>query len=310
MKHPLVTVICISFNHALYVGEALMSLKNQTYKSIQIIVADDASTDASQQEIEAFMLEHPGLNIGKVFNEQNTGNCALFNKALALAEGKYIIDLSADDYLYETCIEQQVSFFESQPEHVGVIFSNVDLVNEQGVLIKKHYEVNLQGYALSSVPQGQLYKEIVSTYFISPVGMVMKKEVLDQLGGYDESLAYEDFDFWVRSSRFYEYAYLDACVAAKRILPRSHSTKFLSKGYENMFVSTARVCEKIIWLNKVENQAEKKALLQRIHYEIRKVIQYHVKEAFEKYIVLLKVLDVNPMIVSAYRLAYYFKTFF
>ncbi len=308
MKDPLVTVICISYNHALYVREALMSLKNQTYKAIQIIVADDASTDTSQQEIEKFTLQNPELNITKVFNAHNTGNCTLFNKALAFAEGKYIIDLSADDYLYSTCIEQQVTFFESQPEKVGVVFSNVDLVNEQGLMQKRHYAVNAQGEALNSVPQGQVYKEIVSAYFISPVGMVMRKEVLDQLGGYDESLAYEDFDFWVRSSRFYEYAYLDVCVAVKRMLPRSHSTKFLSKGYENMFVSTARVCEKIMWLNELGNQAEKDALLKRIHYEIRKAIQYNVKEAVDLYILLMKALEVNVVWITAYRIAFFIRS--
>jgi hypothetical protein len=120
---------------------------------------------------------------------------------------------------------------------------------------------------------------------------MIKRSVLLRLGGYDETLAYEDFDFWVRSSRIYNYGYVDECLVAKRETPRSLSTRFRRRGNSFMFESTARVCQKIAWLN--GTKIEDDALVYRITYEIRQSIRYRASEATRIYLQLMKDLKVN-----------------
>lgn len=55
MENPLVTVIVVSYNHSKYIEENLDSIKNQTYKNIQLIVADDASKDNSAETFEQWL---------------------------------------------------------------------------------------------------------------------------------------------------------------------------------------------------------------------------------------------------------------
>ena len=166
MEAPLVTVVCMSYNHEAYVYQALCSIRDQRYSAIQLIIADDASTDGTVREIERFIHDHPYMTVISLLNEKNTGNCSLFNQALRLSKGKYVIDLAADDYLYENCIDQQVTYFESQSDRVGVIFTNIDLVNSQGVLTKKHYPVDATGRSRIEVPQGNVYEDVLKKYFI------------------------------------------------------------------------------------------------------------------------------------------------
>lgn len=52
---PLVTVVCISYNHGLYIKEALKSVFDQSYSEIQIIVLDDGSTDNSVEEVKSLL---------------------------------------------------------------------------------------------------------------------------------------------------------------------------------------------------------------------------------------------------------------
>lgn len=307
MKSPLVTVVCISYNHGTYVQEALRSIFNQTYSNIQIIVADDASSDDSQGQISSFFSLNEHLSPVVIFNEKNTGNCKIFNKALKQARGKYIMDLAADDYLYPQCIERLVERFEQLPSEYGVVFSNVDLVSETGMQLSKQYPVDEQGHSLQKIPEGNLYEEIIKRYFISCVGMMMKREVLEELGGYDEELAYEDFDFWIRSSRVYEYGYVDECLVAKRKLPQSLSTQFSRKGYDRMFESTARVCQKIAWLNRCES--ENQALFTRIHYEFRQALRYRSLRACFVYIELLKSFKKHRILVHLYHKIYLVRRF-
>jgi glycosyltransferase involved in cell wall biosynthesis len=299
METPLVTVICISYNHAPYVYQALVSLYNQQYEKVEVIIADDCSTDETQMEIKRFLFNHPVLSWKVLYNVSNLGNCKTFNEALRHAKGKYIIDFAADDLLYTTCIAKQVEKFEKLSDEYGVVFTNVDLVDAMGNYLTKHYTVNEAGKAVVKVPTGEVYRKIVRRYFISPVGVMMRRSVLDYLGGYDESLAYEDFDFWIRSSRIYKYAYVDECLVAKRIVPRSLSTRFKTGGHSRMFESTARICQKIAWLNKTEKENE--ALLKRIRYEIKQAIRYRAPHAVFIYVRLMKDLGVNPMMRFFYR---------
>ncbi|MDB5272394.1 MAG: b-glycosyltransferase, glycosyltransferase family 2 protein [Chitinophagaceae bacterium] len=299
METPLVTVICISYNHADYIYQALASLRDQAYANVEVIIADDSSTDHTKKEILRFLNDHTSLQWKTLFNEVNRGNCKTFNDAFRQAKGKYIIDLAADDYLYASCIDKQVKLFESLPENYGVVFCNVDLVNQTGQWKSTHYPLNEKGKTKLMISQGDVYEEVVKRYFISPVGIMMKHAVLQQLGGYDEALTYEDFDFWVRSSRTYHYAYLDECLVAKRETPLSLSTRFKKKGYERMFESTARVCQKIAWLNQTEK--ENKALLLRIQYEIRQAIRYKASGAVSIYLQLMEDLKVNRVTRIVYK---------
>ncbi len=99
---------------------------------------------------------------------------------------------------------------------------------------------------------------------------MVKREVLDQMRGYDEKLAYEDFDFWIRSSRNFKYCFTDQVLVAKRELPESLSAWQYTIKSDQM-QSTFEVCKKAFQLNR--NSWEREALNFRIMYEIRQCLR-------------------------------------
>lgn len=262
---PLVSVICLSYNHKPYIKDALNSVLHQTYKNIEIIIIDDASTDGSADEILRISQPYPQIKFFPL--SLNVGNCRAFNLAFNQSKGKYIIDFAMDDVLLPSRIENQVEIFEKLPKNYGVIFSDVGFIDEKSKPLGAHYKRDSNGKLLEPVPQGDVYKDLLERYFISPPSMMVKREVLESMGGYDESLAYEDFDFWVRSSRSYNYHFIDEIQTLKRILPNSHGSKFSKKGQHFMMESTFRVCLKAHQLNK--DDEENKALAKRIRFHLR-----------------------------------------
>jgi len=94
--------------------------------------------------------------------------------------------------------------------------------------------------------------------------------VLDELNGYDESLTYEDFDFWIRSSRKFQYGYTNKILVKKRDVPGSLSKKQFSLLNKHQ-KSTLKVCKKIKKLNR--SKAENYALRKRCFYEIRNCVK-------------------------------------
>lgn len=266
MQTPLVSVICLCYNHARFVEQAIQSVLSQTYKNIQVIVVDDASTDNSVEVIRDVLLRSGRIDIQFLSLPQNIGNCRAFNQGLALAKGTYIIDLATDDYMVPERIQRQVEFFLSLDESYGVIFSDAVYIDEEGKFLYNHFEELQRKRLVYTVPRGDVFKDILTIYFIPSPAMMIRKKVLDELGGYDEQLAYEDFDFWVRSSRNYQYNYQEEKLTVVRKNARSMSTGWYKVGDKQLH-STYLVCRKAQKL--VRTPEETNALVSRVRYELR-----------------------------------------
>lgn len=264
---PLVSVICVCYNHERFVAEAVLSVLNQSYQNIELIVVDDCSTDNSVDIIRK-------MNVTLIALQENKGYCAAFNEGWKACKGDYVIDLAADDELLPDRVKTGVDEFSKRDETYGVQFTDA--------LYSTGYR---QSDRFPNPPQGDLYTELIKKYFICAASMMSRRSVLTKLDGYDASLAYEDFDFWIRSSRQFKYFYTPEVLVKKRVVKGSMSEQQFKRGNVQQ-LSTYRVCEKIKLLNKTS--IENKALRERIWYEIRQSIVRMDLSLATKYFHLLK----------------------
>ncbi|GAB4125643.1 MAG: hypothetical protein OHK0045_10070 [Raineya sp.] len=287
MSEILVSIVGISYNHAPFIEEALHSICQQNYPCIELIVVDDASTDSSRAIIEDFFQKnHVPFPKKLIFHQENMGNCKSFNEALALCKGEYIIDFALDDVMLSERVGKQVAFFEQCSPQTGIIFSNAEIIAENGDFIRHHYAVDKNGAVLASPPQGKVFRAILEKYFICPPTMMMRKTMLEELNGYDESLAYEDFDLWVRASQKYEFAYQDIISTRYRQSPKSLSQQFYQKGKNTLLASTLSVLEKAYTYCKED--LDFKALAKNAEYHQRQCFFTENFELLEKYKIFLQ----------------------
>lgn len=275
MVNPLVTVICLCYNHERFVREALESVFQQTYPNIEIIVVDDASTDGSRDVIKKTVEAHPGVKLH--FLGKNLGICRAFNAGWRIATGEFIVDFAADDVLLPERIEKQVRYFQTVGKKHGVVFTDAIYIDEHGAEVRRHFEYLRKHKLISNVPEGDVYTDVIERFFIAAPTMLVRREVLEALDGYDETLAYEDFDFWVRSSREFSYGFLNESLTRIRVSPGSLSRKMYAADDKQVH-STYLICRKIARLNR--NERETEALRKRLRYELRHcVLTGNSKEA-------------------------------
>lgn len=279
MSLPRVTIICLCHNQDGFVREAISSVLRQHYPNIQLLVVDDASTDESVSVIRDCLHEHADVRF--FAHSGNLGNCRAFNHALLHAEGEYIIDLAADDVLLPDRVGRGVQALEQAGDQYGVNFSDADWISETGARLYSHSD----RFPHNTIPQGNIYRDLIERFFICSPSMIFRRSVIDHLQGYDSTLSYEDFDFWIRSSRTYYYCYTPEVLVQKRVVRNSMSEKQFS-AFSPQLHSTFRVCEKILALNR--NMEEREALRKRIFYEMRVCLRLFNFPLLLKYVSLYR----------------------
>ncbi|WP_426492293.1 glycosyltransferase family 2 protein [Hymenobacter sp. 102] len=288
---PLVTIVALCHNHARFLVPALDSILAQTYPHLEVFLVDDASTDGSPDILRRYAAAHPAWHLRLL--PRNVGNCRAFNSAFREARGEFIIDFATDDVLLPARVTRQVAAFAGAGARCGMVYSDAELIDEAGHFVRHHFRRDAQGQPQPRPASGPVFAEVLARYFISTPTMLMRRATLEQLGGYDETLAYEDFDFWVRASRDWEFQFLDEVTTQKRLHPQSMS----SKGYrphDPYLRSTIRVCRKAHAL--CRTPAERAALAVRVRWELRQAVRYrNLPEARDLYQLLQELRAVRPL---------------
>lgn len=192
-----VTVVMPVYNHAQYVGAAIQSIYDQTYKPNALVIIDDGSKDNSWDVICKLFNEQPSQeriltcfkNISVILlRQQNSGPSKARNvgiQSLFLFADVFAF-LDADDIYEPTKIEKSVSIFEKLPQ-VGLVYSDYTSFHENGEAIREYKE--------PFDPNRLLENNIIST------NSIVTKEALTAVGGFTEQLRVgEDYDLWIRIS--------------------------------------------------------------------------------------------------------------
>jgi glycosyltransferase involved in cell wall biosynthesis len=200
-NYPLVSIIACCYNHEKFVEETLDGIISQTYENIDLIIIDDFSTDSSVKKINNWIKKHKHECLF-IQNIENIGVVKTLNKALKKCKGKYFSMIACDDIYLPKKIESQIHYFEKIDDDYGAIYSDAYIIDENS---SYQYGTQISIKQINKPPSGNIYEDLIrKDNFIPALSVIYKTEIIKELGYYDESLIYEDYDMLLRLSKQYK----------------------------------------------------------------------------------------------------------
>ena len=245
---PLVSVCIPTFNAAKWILDSLNSALNQSYRPLEILVLDDASTDHTVELVRS--IKDPRVKV--IVNKDNLGLTRNWNRCVAMCKGEYLKFLLHDDILYPECIERMMGLFRAD-ENIGVVFAPRDIIldaDRNDPIIQEwldHWSVpHLKFGALTAINDGrELFLQYLNRGFRGnwigePSAVMIKKKCFDRLGSFNNSL-YQicDVEMWLRIMFFYKIGFIPEKLSAFRVHADSAS---------NVNMKSRRNCLDSLWL--------------------------------------------------------------
>lgn len=274
-----VSVIIPCFNQAKYLEDAINSVLNQTYKNIEIILINDASTDNTKEIAKKYLNKVD--NFVFIDNKTNLGLSSSRNIGISNSSGEYILPLDADDEIKPTYIEKAVSILDSN-EKIGIVYSKAEFFG----VISGEWE--LPAYNL---------KNFILENCIFCSALYRKKDWL-KAGKYDETMknALEDWDLWLS---FIELGFEPYQIPEILFRYRKHSyASMINKNFDKKSV-LAYLLKKHIGLYLAHTDLVERIYLDKSYLEQNNKLYLKVKK-YKKYCIFLLVLLTSVFVINIF----------
>lgn len=197
--NPLTSIIVITYNSSKYVLETLESIKNQTYKNIELIISDDCSSDNT------INICREWIDINKerfvrtevITVEINTGISANCNRGVRMSKGIWIKAIAGDDILCSNAISEYISFVNENNHEICC--SKMELFGEDQATVENNIKIYAQFFSLMELPLKKQKKLIRKQLYIPGPGIIFSRYLYDLVDGFDERFPMgEEWPFYLK----------------------------------------------------------------------------------------------------------------
>jgi glycosyltransferase involved in cell wall biosynthesis len=298
----LISVILSVRNGERFIREAVESVLRQTYSHFELLIVNDGSTDGTNAVLQSFNDDR--INI---IETEGVGLVKALNLGISKANGEYIARMDADDICMPERFAKEVEVLNNN-EHIGLVCSDIEVIDEDGKRLGFQKEViNNRKKLLKALSFKGNMKPI-----IHPTVM-MRKSLIDSIGGYREYDAAEDRDLWLRlatitnffriSTHLLKYRYLKTSVSRSKYFVQNANSVLAVLNHEiknDLGVDLYQEFPEILkhFYKEFYNSA-KETERQYVNFQLQKQ-NYATKTGLQKIFALMKIIaDYN-------NLSYYF----
>ena len=257
-----VSVVLPVYNGVPFIGEAVHSILRQSWRSFELIVVDNCSTDKTVAIVQSF--RDPRI---RIIRESRLGGPIAFNAGMRMARGRYVARMDADDVACQDRLKQQLHYLEARPD-IGILGGQALKIDEKGRIIGRS--------RVPSVPAAVRQASRYAYPMVHPT-LMYRRDVWNQLGEYQEFSPAADYDLLLRAlERGVRVANLSNVVLKYRICSGS-----VSHGNRQRTVMFTLAVKRMHWLRKQGRFSDEQAMLERLrHTAMRQSIWFRTLDKY------------------------------
>lgn len=214
MTLDLVSVIIPCFNAEKWISKTLDSILAQSHRNLEIIVVHDGSTDSSAYILEEYVKK--GIKVFRHPEGVNRGGSNSLNLGIEKSSAEYIAFLDADDLWHPQKISTQLAYLKGHP-NTAMVYSNGWAIDENDKIL---YDLLPDNHRETNSP----CELLMNCYIRTPGTILVRKSILEQVGGFDPTLSAGDHDLLLRIAENFNIRYIPDQLTYYRRHPGQLST--------------------------------------------------------------------------------------
>lgn len=228
-EQPLISVAIPCYNHAEFVQETIQGVIDQSYENIELIIIDDGSKDNSVEKIEEMVDACKRRFKRFEFRyRSNKGLSATLNEMINWSSGKYFSACASDDILYPNATSLCVDLLEKRDD-CGICHAHAESI--YGTPDISYTNIRDKEFT---------FEQLINKNQISALTVIIRKDIFDEVGVFDDSLYIEDWDMWLRIlDAGYKIGFVNEVVAFYR-----YHENNISKDLERMELASDQILNK------------------------------------------------------------------
>jgi alpha-1,3-rhamnosyltransferase len=209
---PLVSVILPVYNREKYIQETILSIINQTYDNLELLIVDDGSKDSTYDKI-CELESRCGKRFVRfdIVRQKNLGIHDTLNSLIGMSAGEYIFRIDSDDIIVSHAIEAEIDFLTNNPDY-GLCVGNNDIIDKNSRRCfwnrsrntvydaKNAFYFSFSGSLMQDLPNLDFYSDDFGSYYNLvyygnhiPNGYLMRKSIFEKMGPFIKEAPLEDY---------------------------------------------------------------------------------------------------------------------
>jgi glycosyltransferase involved in cell wall biosynthesis len=298
-SQPKVSVVMPAYNASLTIIASIECVLEQTYQNWELLIINDGSTDLTLTILGQFDDQRI-----RVFTQTNQGPSVARNIGLRQAKGEYIAFLDSDDLWVPTKLEKQISLFDGASNRLGLVYTKY----------RGFIEDPLRSFSMdvdASIGYKNPYDRLLIMCHIPLLSVMIRRSIIDDIGYFSEDICgTEDWDYWIRILKLYDFERLNEELALYRISPSSLSRNKERHAIEELKVLNRHLVNDSNTSVKVYHMARAFWYLKKIRHQLQSGRFKDVVISFQELIRLKPVYYVNYLFILYWSTSYIIQRIF
>ncbi len=271
MNSPLVSVGTLCYNSGKNVIKTLESVKKQSYKNIEHIIIDDASTDDSTKLLDEWIVKN-NYSCKFIKRTKNQGYHEGLNQLIREANGEFL-GIVYDDTWHDQKIEKEVASLKNAVAQTGFVYSDAVVVDEKNSIVYNSFLQRFWPHS-TAFPEGNIFNYLLFNYFFLSQSCLFRKNIFEKTGFYAKrKYLSDDWHMQLTIAKDFRCILLNEVLCTYYFRENSEGRKVQQEKNNHRLIASDMMMIRSFFYDKNNSNEEKNSIISAVRNRFHSIVE-------------------------------------